>query len=163
MIIGIIPARGGSKGIPRKNLCEVGGKNLILRGIELLGQTECDKIYVSTDDAEIASISKKNGAGVIDRPKELAGDQSSTESVLFHAVESLAMQLEDILVLHQITSPLIMAASVNTAISLLKNDSYLNSVLSVRGAHPFMWKEKNKNFWDPAGHERNFRPRRQDL
>jgi CMP-N,N'-diacetyllegionaminic acid synthase len=163
LIIGIIPARGGSKGIPRKNLCEVEGKHLIVRGIELLGQTECDQLFVSTDDAEIANISRKNGADVIDRPKELAEDQSSTESVLFHAVESLGLLPDDILVLHQITSPLILGASVNSAITLLKNDANLNSVLSVREAHPFMWMENNQNSWDPSGHERNFRPRRQDL
>jgi len=163
LIVGIIPARGGSKGIPRKNLIEVEGKKLIVRGIELLNQTECQKVYVSTDDREIASVSRENGADVIDRPKELAKDQSSTESVLFHAVESLGLLPDDILVLHQITSPLIMGASVNAAITLLKNDAYLNSVLSVREAHPFMWMKNNQNSWDPSGHERNFRPRRQDL
>jgi len=163
LIVGIIPARGGSKGIPRKNLKEVQGKNLIARGIELLEQTQCEKIYVSTDDNEISNISKEYGAGVIERPKDLAGDQSSTESVLFHAVEALKLQDEDILVLHQITSPLIKKESIEEAISLLMRNAQLNSVLSVREGHPFMWKQIDHEFWEPSGHKRDFRPRRQDL
>ena len=163
MIIGIIPARGGSKGIPRKNLREVGGETLIARGLDLLKQTQCEKIYVSTDDNEIAKAGIDNGALVIHRPKELAEDQSSTESVLFHAVQELKLQVDDILVLHQITSPLIKKMNVEKAISILTNDKELNSVLSVREGHPFMWIQSGEDFWEPLGHSRDFRPRRQDL
>jgi CMP-N,N'-diacetyllegionaminic acid synthase len=163
LIIGIIPARGGSKGISRKNLREVGGETLIARGLDLLKQTQCEKIYVSTDDNEIAKVSIDNGALVIHRPKELAEDQSSTESVLFHAVQELKLQVDDILVLHQITSPLIKKTNVEKAISILTKDKELNSVLSVREGHPFMWIQSGEDSWEPLGHSRDFRPRRQDL
>lgn len=102
-IIAIIPARGGSKGIPRKNIKEIAGKPLVAWTIEVAKESKLlDDFYVSTEDAEIKEISQKYGAKVIDRPLELASDTSSTWDYLKHAIE---VTKADIIVLLQPTSP----------------------------------------------------------
>ena len=83
-------ARGGSKGIPRKNLTLLDGKPLLLYSIELARQIDAvDKCYVSTDDDEIAKMALDNGAEVIERPKELADDRSPEWAAWQHAVTYL--------------------------------------------------------------------------
>lgn len=85
-VCAIIPARGGSKGIPRKNLRLLGGRPLVAWAIEAGQQAKLvDRVIVSTEDAEIADVSRSYGAEVIDRPAELATDDASTDSVLMHA------------------------------------------------------------------------------
>lgn len=101
--LGIIPARGGSKGIPRKNIKEIAGKPLIAWTIEAAkASKKLDQFVVSTEDLEIASISKKYGAEVIDRPLELATDESTTLSVLQHVLSKI--ETEAVVIL-QPTSP----------------------------------------------------------
>jgi len=103
MILGITPARGGSKGIPRKNVSELCGRPLIAWTIEAARQSKLlDRYVVSTDDEEIAKVVRKNGAEVLDRPKELATDKASTLSVLQYVLEKIDA---DIVVLLQCTSP----------------------------------------------------------
>mgnify|MGYP001411466053 CR=1 FL=1 len=91
MIVGIIPARGGSKGIPRKNLKEICGKPLIAWTIEsALKSNGIDEVYVSTEDEEIAVISKSFGAKVLERPINLSDDNATTVSVLkYHLLNDL--------------------------------------------------------------------------
>lgn len=104
MILAITPARGGSKGIPRKNIKEIAGKPLIAWTIESAKKSNLlDRYVVSTEDAEIASVAKKYGADVLYRPSELATDEVSTLRVLQHAVENIPC---DIVVLLQATSPI---------------------------------------------------------
>jgi len=102
-ILGLIPARGGSKGIPRKNLFEVAGKPLIAWTIEqALSSRRLTSVAVSTEDAEIANVSQRLGAQIIERPPELASDTADTLPVLQHA---LRVSPADVLVLLQCTSP----------------------------------------------------------
>ncbi|MCK5607140.1 acylneuraminate cytidylyltransferase [Candidatus Pacearchaeota archaeon] len=104
MILGIIPARGGSKGIPRKNIKTMCGKPLIAWSIEAASKSKLlDDFVVSTDDCEIADISRQYGAKVIGRPAELATDEATTVSVLQHVVNVLN---PDIVVVLQPTSPI---------------------------------------------------------
>ena len=92
MILGITPARGGSKGIPRKNIKEIAGKPLIAWTIEAAKKSKLlDKHLVSTEDDEIASVSRKYGSDVICRPMELATDEASTLSVLQHAIKNIPL------------------------------------------------------------------------
>jgi N-acylneuraminate cytidylyltransferase len=163
VIVGIIPARGGSKGIPRKNLSPLANKSLLQRGIELLQNIGCDKVFVSTEDPEIAQATIFHGADVIERPMELAQDLSGTEPVLFHAIEYLNLSNTDILVLHQLTSPLITVASAKKCLSILVSEPGLNSTISGLIDHSFMWREESDGTWSPFGHSRDHRPRRQDL
>lgn len=103
MILGIIPARGGSKGIPRKNIKMIAGKPLIAWTIEAAKKSKLlDSFVVSTEDSEIAEISRKYGAEAIDRPVELAGDEASTLSVLQHVISIVEA---DTVVVLQPTSP----------------------------------------------------------
>lgn len=103
MILGLIPARGGSKGVPRKNIKTICGKPLIAWTIEKAKQSHLlDKIVVSTDDAEIAQVAESYGAEILRRPSELANDTASTQDVMVHALQSYPA---DILVLLQPTSP----------------------------------------------------------
>jgi CMP-N,N'-diacetyllegionaminic acid synthase len=103
MILGVIPARGGSKGIPKKNIKPICGKPLIVWSMEAAMQSKhLDRFIVSTEDAEIAGISHSFGVEVIDRPADLATDTATTLAVL----QDLLTKIDaDIVVLLQCTSP----------------------------------------------------------
>jgi N-acylneuraminate cytidylyltransferase len=89
-LIVVLPARGGSKGITRKNLLPLSGKPLLAWSILAAKRASTvDAVFVSTDDPEIAQMAAAHGAGVIWRPPELAGDTASSESALLHAVEEV--------------------------------------------------------------------------
>lgn len=104
MILGIIPARGGSKGIPKKNIKIIAGKPLIAWTIEAAENSSLlDKYIVSTEDEKIAEVSRQYGAEVLYRPPELATDEASTLSVLQHVIENISC---DIVVSLQATSPI---------------------------------------------------------
>ena len=101
--LGVIPARGGSKGIPRKNIKTIAGKSLIVWSIEAARQSKLlDRFVVSTEDPEIADVSRKAGAEVLLRPQELATDTASTLSVLQNILT--VIDTENIVLL-QPTSP----------------------------------------------------------
>lgn len=103
MILGVTPARGGSKGIPKKNIREICGKPLIAWTIEAaLSSRLLDRFVVSTEDAEIARVSRQWNAEVIDRPPELATDDATTLSVLQDLISKVDA---DTVVLLQCTSP----------------------------------------------------------
>ena len=103
MILGITPARGGSKSIPKKNIKEICGKPLIAWTIEAAKQSELlDRYVVSTEDEEIAEIARRYGAEVVLRPPELATDEATTLSVLRDVLKKIDA---DIVVLLQCTSP----------------------------------------------------------
>ena len=109
-VAAIIPARGGSKGIPRKNVVDLAGKPLIAWSIERAKATESvSSVWVSTDDGEIAEVSRKYGAQVVIRPPEYATDKSQSEDALIHAldqIENNSGRKVDIIVFLQATSPL---------------------------------------------------------
>jgi len=103
MRIGVIPARGGSKGVPRKNLRPLLGRPLIAWSIDAAKQSKLlDHFVVSTEDPEIAAVARQEGAEVLARPPELATDDATTKAVLQHVVEVLGP--EELVVL-QPTSP----------------------------------------------------------
>jgi len=162
-IVGLIPARGGSKGIPRKNLRTVGENSLVAIKILQARASNCNEIWVSTEDLEIASIAKQDGAKIIDRPVALAEDDTSTDDMLIHAAETLKLDSSDCIILLQPTSPLLKLSSVNKCIQMLLENPKLSSVITLRQAHPFMWEENEFMNWDPSGHTRKVRPRRQEL
>ncbi len=161
MIISIIPARGGSKAIPKKNIIPFLGKPLILYTINQSIQTELiDQTYVSTDDDHIAEVSRNAGADVIERPEELARDTSSTEDALLHALNVMD-ESPDIVVLLQCTSPLRMAADIDKTIRLVKNQGY-DSALTCSEDHSFYWQYQDDSA-TPLNYDPKDRSRRQDL
>ena len=103
MILGLIPARGGSKGVPDKNIKMINGKPLIVWTIERALESEMlDRVLVSTDSDRIARVALEAGAEVLKRPDELATDTASTQDVMVHALNQCPAET---LVLLQPTSP----------------------------------------------------------
>jgi CMP-N-acetylneuraminic acid synthetase len=124
-VLGLIPARGGSKGIPRKNLAQVGGKPLLAWTVEAArAASELTRVVVSTDDDEIAAAA---GVEVLRRPAELAADDTPMLDVVRHAVAELS---PDVVVLLQPTSPLRRAEHVDAAVRLLL-ESGADGIVSV--------------------------------
>lgn len=103
-IVAVIPARGGSKGVPRKNVRLVAGRPLIVWTIEAARQAKhLDRCLISTEDEEIASVARRAGAEVLSRPPELATDEASTVDVIRHAVDAVPAS---VVVVLQPTSPI---------------------------------------------------------
>ncbi len=126
-IIALIPARGGSKGVPRKNIKPLAGKPLIAYTIEEAKKSQyISRILVSTEDAEIKEIALKFGAEVIDRPDELAQDRTPALPVLQHAVRTLQEQGENVklLVLLQATALFKKAEEIDSCIKVMLDGDY---------------------------------------
>jgi CMP-N,N'-diacetyllegionaminic acid synthase len=127
--LAIIPARGGSKRLPRKNILDLNGKPLIVWTIEAgLKSKYIDKVIVSSDDDEILNISKKYGADIIKRPCELASDTATTFNTIKHIIDNL--EKYDYIVLLQPTSPLRKEEHIDQAIELLKEKN-ADAIVSV--------------------------------
>lgn len=132
-IIAVIPARGGSKGIPKKNIVDLCGKPLIGWTICAAKQSGIfDRIVVSTDSDEIAIVAEEYGAEVLRRPPEISGDFSTSDDVLLHLIQEMCAE-DDTLVLLQPTSPLRTANDVVQAFQLYQASS---GVRMVMGAVP---------------------------
>ena len=160
--VSLIPARGGSKGIPRKNIKNLNGKPLISYVINSsLMSKYIEETYVSTEDEEIAGISKDFGAKIINRPSNLATDSASSEEVLLHFAEKIDF---DVLVFLQCTSPLTKEVDIDGALDLFFTKKY-DSVLSVCQDNGgflcggFLWDESGKSY----NYDYKNRPRRQDM
>lgn len=147
-ILSVILARGGSKGIPSKNIVDLNGKPLISYTIEASLQSNVDETWVSTDSSEIASVSSTYGASVIDRPSDISIDTSQSEEALLHFTDNHDF---DIMVFIQPTSPLINSEDINKGLEMM--DEY-DSVFSVTKEHwiprwtmdvkPFEWEIDNR-------------------
>ena len=161
MITAFIPARGGSRGIPNKNIKEFADKPLIVHSIEYsLDSKHVDEVIVSTDDSNISKISQAAGAKVIQRPPELATDKATTESVIEHYLR-LSKTKPDIIVLLQATSPLRPKGSLDNALNHFQKGGY-DSLLSICPTHRFFWRVKDD---DTTYSEYDYlnRPLRQDI
>jgi CMP-N,N'-diacetyllegionaminic acid synthase len=130
-VLGVIPARGGSVGIPRKNLYPLHGQPLIAYAIDAAHKARLlNRVIVSTDDEEIAHMSRNLGADVpFMRPRELANSETPTVLVIEHALNALQPSQYDLVVTIQPTAPLRTADDIDNAIQLLSGDC--DSVVSV--------------------------------
>lgn len=164
-VVAVIPARGGSKGIPRKNVRPLAGKPLIVHSIEQARQSnQVTETVVSTDDEEIAAVSRAAGAMVVQRPADISGDQASSESALIHVVQSLTSlgrSLPDLIVFLQCTSPIRWLGDIDGAISTLVEQG-ADSLLSVSPSHRFLWTEAGGQA-QAINYDFRNRPRRQDM
>lgn len=163
----IITARGGSKGIPRKNIKNLNGKPVLAYSIEpSVASDFIKKTYVTTEDEEISEISKKFNAEVIERPQELAKDTSSSVDVILHALNYLEEKdsLPDFFVLLQPTSPLRTTEDIDNSIDLFINNKCdaLISVCEIDHASMLSLALENK-FLVPNCDEDFLNKRRQDL
>ncbi len=151
-IIAVICARGGSKGLPRKNLKKLDGEALIARAIRHAREADCiDTILVSTDDDDIASLSKKCGAEVpFLRPSELSGDLATTEETLKHAILSYesTMKVEfDIAVFITVTDIFRDPNWIKLAVQKLLQTPNLESVFSGHRTHKNFWEQQGDGSW----------------
>lgn len=163
--LAVIPARGGSKGIPRKNILPLLGVPLVAHNIQAaLRARLVDRVVVSTDDPEIGAISRQYGGEVVWRPADISGDSASSESALLYTLEYL-QETEgyqpDLLAFLQCTSPLTQAEDIDGTIQALLDDR-ADSALAVIPFHYFLW--QNEPSGDAVGinHSKTVRPLRQD-
>ncbi len=163
--LAVIPARGGSKGLPRKNIRPLCGKPLIAWTIDAaLRARQVGRVVVSTDDPEIASVSRALGAEVIWRPPALAGDDSPSEAALVHALSVLGVDRGRLAFL-QCTAPLMLPQDIDGTLELLEA---ADSAFTATPWHGFVWRQAMDGMPPgsprlvPVGHSLNFRPRRQD-
>ncbi|MFB9141387.1 cytidylyltransferase domain-containing protein [Vibrio artabrorum] len=139
-VLAIIPARGGSKRLPRKNILPLAGKPLIGWSIDAAKNSKyIDQIFVSTDDQEIADVSSLFGVDVPElRPDHLASDTATTESVLTYTLEKFGSDV-DIIVLLQPTSPLRTAQHIDEALDLFIEKQAFSVVSVTPCEHPPLW------------------------
>lgn len=136
-VLAVIPARGGSKGIPYKNIAPLGGRPLLAWTIEAaLKAVGVDRVVVSTDDARIAEVARAKGAEVpFVRPAELAGDTAPALPVMRHALDALAQAPDpwtaDVVAYLQPTSPFRNHRHIERAVDLLKSNPSADTVVSV--------------------------------
>tara|TARA_R110000796_G_scaffold173206_1_gene290138 strand:- start:2164 stop:2802 length:639 start_codon:yes stop_codon:yes gene_type:complete len=149
----LITARGGSKGIPFKNIVDVGGKPLISYSIEASLNSSVDETWVSTDDEYIKKVAEDYGAKVIDRPKELAGDVIMPDASLLHFAENNDFNF---LVFIQPTSPLLKSSDINMGINMMEKYD------SVFSGYKEEWTSKWSSNMKPINWNGIDRPRRQD-
>ncbi|CAG7574050.1 N-acylneuraminate cytidylyltransferase [Barrientosiimonas humi] len=157
----VIPARGGSKGIPRKNLKPLGGKPLIVWTIEqVLAAPELTP-YVSTEDEEIAGVARDAGAEIIERPDDLAQDTTATEPVVEHAVDVITRRVgrpESVMLL-QATSPIRLPGTLSRAVTEFTSGA-VDSMVGVVPEPIFLWQRSPEV---RALYPFESRPRRQDV
>jgi CMP-N-acetylneuraminic acid synthetase len=144
-ILGLIPARGGSKGIKKKNIVLLKGKPLIYYSIQsALKSKHLDRVAVSTEDPQIAEIAKTYGAEIIPRPEEFARDDSPDFDVVNHALHHYDSKGEpyDLVVMLRPTAPFRTAEQIDEAIGMMQGHDTLRSVRKV-GEHPYWMKTVN--------------------
>ncbi|WP_394280218.1 cytidylyltransferase domain-containing protein [Microbacterium sp.] len=163
-VVAIVPARGGSKGVPGKNLRRVGGIPLVVRAIRAAQAAgSVDLVVVSTDDAAIADTSRDAGAHVLDRPAEISGDTATSESAVLHALATLRQDgiTPQVTAFLQATSPFIDPAALTEAIAVVQTGR-ADSVFAARESYEFVWRRDAAGLARAVGHDAAHRPRRQD-
>ncbi len=164
-VLAVIPARGGSKGVPRKNVRPFAGTPLVAHTVaHALGAASVNRTVVSTDDDEIAAVSAAAGAEVVRRPDILAGDTASSESALLHVLDALKASEgyePDLVVFLQCTSPIRTAGDVEAAVAQFRREG-LDSLVSATPWHGLNWVVEEGGARSYNFDYRN-RPRRQDL
>jgi N-acylneuraminate cytidylyltransferase len=164
-VLVVIPARGGSKGIPYKNIQMVGGYPLVARSVMAAKASPLvTDVFVSTDDDRIASLAQEYGAGTIDRPSEISGDTASSESAILHAE---AMREEagfpsDIIVLLQCTAPFTTTEDITGTIAPIIEGRADSSFAAVK-FHHFIWNMDELGNARGVNHSGGPRIRRQDI
>jgi CMP-N,N'-diacetyllegionaminic acid synthase len=160
-LIAIVPARGGSKSIPLKNLVDLNGLPLLGWTLKAVAAAKAPiRLIVSTDSGPIADAAEKFGAEVIFRPSDLAADETPTEPVISHALGAIEAHQDDTILLLQATSPLRGSRALDDAIAQYFRDGR-DCLVAVVCESPFLWREgagSAQPLYDPSA-----RRRRQDL
>ncbi|MFE0257675.1 cytidylyltransferase domain-containing protein [Streptomyces sp. NPDC059010] len=176
-VLAVIPARGGSKGVPAKNLMPVGGVPLVARAVrECRASRLVTDVVVSTDDQGIAAAARQAGAEVVLRPAAIAGDTATSEAAVLHAMdahESLHGAKVDVVLLVQCTSPFIIREDLDGVVKAIVAN-HADTALTVAPFHGFVWRHGDDDATAAeteraattggygVNHDKSFRPRRQD-
>ncbi|MFD7890263.1 cytidylyltransferase domain-containing protein [Streptomyces albidoflavus] len=167
-VLAVIPARGGSKGVPGKNLAEVGGVPLVARAVHACRTARLvSEVLVSTDDPAIAEAARAAGATTVERPAPLSGDTATSEAAVLHALdtdEARHGRLADVVLLVQCTSPFLTADDVDGVTAAVLEGA--DTAVTAAPCHCFLWRDLATGATPSSGHGVNHdaahRPRRQD-
>ena len=161
-VIAVIPARGGSKGIPKKNIKDFCGRPLIAWSIlHAVNSSQVDAVYVTSDSEEILEIAKHYGAKTIKRPAEISGDTSPSESALRHALEAIGAD-PTVVIMLQPTSPLRKPDDINRALGQFFSEGW-DSCFSGAELEDFLiWRRNKDKQLIPVNYDYKNRGRRQD-
>ena len=164
-LIAIIPARGGSRRLPGKNLRPLAGVPLLAHTVRQARAAErIETVYVSTDDDAVASVAEDHGASVVRRPPDLATDTASSESALLHALDAIEAQgaaVPEAVVMPQCTSPLRAEGDIDNAIRTFEDDG-ADSLFSACPNQRFLWR-RGAGGAVPVNYDYRNRPRSQDF
>jgi YrbI family 3-deoxy-D-manno-octulosonate 8-phosphate phosphatase len=166
-VVAIIPARGGSKGVPGKNLVTIGGRSLLARAVDSCRRAEnVDDVVVSTDDDAIAVEAARRGARVVRRPAELATDEATSESAVLHALDVLAADgsVPDVVAFVQCTSPFIDPGALANAVRRVTSGD-VDVAFSAVPTYEFLWSvdaDDRLGLAKGLNHDSSHRLRRQD-
>ncbi|WP_077796984.1 N-acylneuraminate cytidylyltransferase [Streptomyces sp. JHA26] len=165
-VLAVIPARGGSKGVPAKNLAPVGGVPLVTRAVRECRATRLvTDVVVSTDDRAIAAAAREAGAEVVLRPAAIAGDTATSEAAVLHAMdthEALHGAAVDVVLLVQCTSPFLVREDVDAVAGAVAEDG-ADTAVTVAPFHGFVWRDgEGEDGGHGVNHDKAHRPRRQD-
>lgn len=166
MKIAIIPARGGSQGIHKKNLCNLGGKPLLWWTLNAaLESKKIDKVFVTTDDQEIADYTSSMGVEVILRPENISGSTATSESAIVHALDKIESSFDkkiDLVIFLQATSPLRLKDDIDNAVDeffSLKADSLFSSSIA---DDLTLWQKNHNNQFQSINYDYKNRTIRQE-
>jgi YrbI family 3-deoxy-D-manno-octulosonate 8-phosphate phosphatase len=164
-VLAVIPARGGSKGVPGKNLAPVGGIPLVARAVRAcVDARSVTDVVVSTDDPSIAQAARTAGAEIVQRPPTIAGDTATSEDAVIHAMDAYRARhglTADVVLLVQCTSPFITAEDIDSVVTAITEDG-ADTALTVAATHGFVWREDTRADGYGINHDKAHRPRRQD-
>ncbi|MFI7500267.1 cytidylyltransferase domain-containing protein [Streptomyces sp. NPDC049687] len=166
-VLAVIPARGGSKGVPAKNLAPVGGVPLVARAVRACRASRLvTDVVVSTDDQAIAAAAREAGAEVVLRPAAIAGDTATSEAAVLHAMdahEALHGSPADVVLLVQCTSPFLLREDVDGVAAAVVEQG-ADTAVTVAPFHGFVWRHSDEASEGGFGvnHDKSYRPRRQD-
>lgn len=163
-VLAIIPARGGSKGIPGKNLRPVGGRPLVEHVIKAAREARrVGRVVVSTDAPDIGAVAMAAGAEVVWRPADISGDLASSEAALLHVLDTLRETesfVPDVVVFLQCTSPLTQPEDIDATIEAMEREA-ADCALTVAPFHHFLWRTDPKEGAVGINHDKTRRPMRQ--
>ncbi|NTW51397.1 MAG: acylneuraminate cytidylyltransferase family protein [Chlorobiaceae bacterium] len=163
--VAIIPARGGSKGLKNKNIHTVAGAPLLAWTVrQALDAVHVDRVFVTTDDAQIAEVARSYGAEVIDRPAGISGDKATSETAIMHALDVIGLKYgmePGTVVFLQATSPLRKPGDIDSAIELFRSEG-ADSLISVTRADDLTIWEQREGAWSSVNFDYRNRGMRQD-
>lgn len=174
-VLAVIPARGGSKGVPAKNLAQVGGAALVVRAVRAcLASAEVTDVVVTTDAPAVAEAARAAGEALgeaarvhcVQRPEAIAGDTATSEAAVLHAMDSYEAEhgrSVDVVLLVQCTSPFVAREDIDGVAAAVARGG-ADTAVTVAPFHGFLWRDgsavEDHNYG--VNHDKSVRPRRQD-